>query len=66
MESQLLIKGSDNMENKLINEANVEINDAFALFNELIKDFNNDEILNEDKELQEIFGSIRKEVKDSV
>lgn len=54
------------MEDKLINEANVEVNKTFALFNELIKDFNNDENLKEDKELQEILENIQKEVKENV
>lgn len=53
------------MDNKIINKANEEINETFVLFNELIKDFNKEEILKNDNELQEIIKDIQKvEVKD--
>jgi len=50
------------MDNKLINKANEEINETFVLFNELIKDFNNDEILKQDEELKQILENIQNEV----
>jgi len=53
------------MDNKIINKANEEINETFVLFNELIKDFNKEEILKNDNELKEIIKDIQKvEVKD--
>lgn len=50
------------MDNKSINKANEEINETFVLFNELIKDFNKDEILKEDEELKQILKDIQDKV----
>ena len=37
------------MDNKLIDKANENLNETFVLFDELIKEFNNEEILKSDK-----------------
>ena len=51
----------EKMDDKLINNANENLNDTFVLFNELIKDFNECEVLKNDEKLQKIIENIQKQ-----